>query len=458
MLSQVTSPVQLFTGGWGKAGHLLAALLLLLAIPISALGELPWQEVNLTGGPRLMAVDTGSETNVAISFYFRGGTARADGQYELARLAPWVFLGGVGEGGSPFTDRLQDLGWLYKVRVDRDGAGVFLAGPNTGMAEVMTHLQDRLGNLVPVKQADLDRGWREVERVWDRLAGEQEVVLRHELDRLYYGDHPYSAGTGDLRPASLTKPTPGQLGSFMASYYRPLDLLVLAAGALDPARFLGRWSQGFDVSINRNPLPVGYPGLEPGRGRVQLPSGKGETLLILRFPGPAGLENDGIASALLAGVMTRLLQSEILDIGLAGNCSAWFDFMAPGPRPIEVQVRHFHPGDVDKIEAMLLKISRRLRQGEFSRFHVISAKDFILESLDSSSKIGGGPVRNSAGALINWSQTVAWRNLYFEGWALDFETALLGTGRERIQLEARKRLVPEDAIWGSLIPANDPGR
>ena len=136
----------------------------------------------------------------------------------------------------------------------------------------------------------------------------------------------------------------------------------------------------------------------------------------------------------------------------ARTANVWFDFLSPGPRPLEIQVRNFHADDADRIEEAIEKACSKARKGEFSRFMVISAKDYLFEILDAASAKGNGPARKDARGLLDWSQSLAWQNLQYPEWRGAFEEKLLGSGLERIQVEARKRLRQENALWAFLLP------
>jgi predicted Zn-dependent peptidase len=337
------------------------------------------------------------------------------------------------------------------TRVDADGAGVFLAGPPEGLDTVLHHLLARLSAPDRISEGQMKAAWRNLQVDWERWSRNPEVLLRQKMAAHHYGEHPYGVGLAQVAPVSLQAPEHQRAASWLRERYQAGAAQILVAGDLNPEDFLSRYLVDFDALEGRSILPKTHPRVSGQTGRIEQDGISDLSQLIVQFPGLMGEEFEAPAMALMAGVLQQLLANDIVGAGLAQGASAYFDFTAPGSRPLEVQVRQFYPDKLEQVEERLDRIFERLRQGEFSNYQVITAKDFLYQVLDASGAKGEGPTRKDADGLINWNWNVLQRQLHFRRWRAGFEAQALGTGKEQIAAVAKARLWPERATFGLIL-------
>ena len=409
------------------------------------------EELVLPSGARLTVVQTPGAQLASLGLYFPAGTARTPDQPALAYLAPRLFLGSRMESvadDSSLEDFLGESGWRVTEKSDLDGAGILLAGQADRLETVLRHCLSRLSHPDRWDEAEFARAWREHRQRLDAWAQNPETLLRARMAARQYGEHPYRCGLGqrDESPA----PSPEALRAFMNEHYQAGAASILAAGPFDPEGFLADFMADFDALEGHAPAAPVLSGFEPGAGRIEL---EGEAAqIIVQFPGVPGAHADAPALALLAGVLQQLLQNDLAgDAQLARSASAYYDYTAAAPRPLEVQVRQFAPEDREQVEARLARILERLRAAEFSEYQVITAKDAIFQSMDAVAK--KGPRGSDPDALLNWSWDTLRQSLHFARWRDSFEMRVLGTGKERIAAQARASLDLDRATFGLLMPA-----
>ena len=303
---------------------------------------------------------------------------------------------------------------------------------------------------VPISQGDLDRAWDGLEADWERWSRAPEVSLRALMSAGHYGDHPYAVGLGRERPEGAAAPRLEDLRAFVRERYQAGAMQLLVAGDLDPRAMLASWRDRLDALSGRILLVPEPGGVAPGGGEFRLPSA-GRDLMLLQFPVPAGDVDAAAASAVLAGVLSIYLKEELPKAGLAWTASAWFDYTAMGPQPLEVRVRDFPGERSDELRAMLPRIFERIGEGSFSEYRVITAKDNLYQQMDVAAGLGDGPLRSEPAALMNWGQQVLRHGLHFRRWRVPFERALLATAKEDVAEAARRYLVMERATLGLLI-------
>jgi len=422
-----------------------AILALALALPAAAAPD--WQEATLAGGGRVLAVGGGAGDYTALLLAFPAGLSQAGDDTRAARLAPALFAGPGWEFG--LSSDLRRLGWEMRHRVDADLALITLDGPSAGLDTVMDYLLGRLKH--PEFDGDLfEAACAELRRDEEKWSANAEVALRQELAELHYGDHPYARASRRLE----TGPWPGaaEAQGFLDERYGSGGLFLLAAGDLSAGGFLERWLPELDRLTGNAPALAELPPLEPGAGRLERPGEERRELLILQFPGEEPGSAAAVQQALAAGVLHQLLQRDLRGRGMAMSASAWLDFSARGPRPLEVQVRGFAPENRQLIEDTVEELLRRLREGEFSQFQVITAKDVILQRMDKHSRRGEGPPRSGAAGLRAWCEELARQSLHGRERGERFRQGVMEGSLESISAYARERLLMERGTTGLLLP------
>jgi len=436
---------------------LLAALGLALASVDPAAAQtaaIDWTETPLSAGGRVIAVGGLSPGFAGVFLALPAGTAASPGDPRLALLAPRAFLGARASwepAGPPLEAALARLGWRLETRCELESAEIALLGPSAGLETALGFLLERLAAPAELDAEALETAWRlhEVERAgW---AASPEYALRAEMAAAIHPGRPDGLDAGHPEQPEPPSPAREALAAFLGERYQAGAALLLLAGDLQPRVLLDRWRPVLDA-LPGHPLPPPQRPEPASQGSERRRPSGGPTLLLYQFPGPAGQAESAPAAALLAGVLSLFVQSELRGEGLASGGSAWFDFSTPGPRPVELQLRGFAP---DRLPALRTKVERvldRLRRGEFSEYQLITAKDQLFTRIDAASGRGHGPTDGSLQALTLWSREVLREGLYFAAWREQFLAAALRVDAAGLRAEAQRLLQPERATMGLLLP------
>ena len=424
--------------------------LALAASPAGAAIE-SWQEISIQAGGRLIVAETGASGLACAGFAFPAGTAQTPDEPSLAWLAPALFADR--EPGGALDRLLAEEGWTLRTETGLDLGGVYLSGPTASLGSAISLLIERLERVTDFDDAALARAWAELEDRWARWDTNPEVELRSRMASALYGDYPYRNFLGQSRPADAAPPAPERMRAFLATHYQAGALTAVVSGDLGTQTFLRDWQARFDRLEGRRPAPLLFPTLRASGDRIEMRDEGGMGLLLLHYPGPVGADAGAVAFSLVAGVLSHFLKADLVDAGYARSAIAYYDFMSPGSRPLEIQVRGFLPASGEVVEGLVYRLVDRLRGGEFSEYQMITAKDTVFQGIDAYSRKGGGPVAATSGALLLWTQGVARSAIHYRRWSDAFESRLLkGVGKREIARAAAQRLLPGTETFGLLLP------
>ena len=372
----------------------------------------------------------------------------------LPLLAPRAFLGNWAswEQGAPLETALARLGWRVESHCGLESAEISLLGPATGLETVLGFLLERLQSPSTLAPEDLQAAWEGLEADWARAASSPEFALREAMAAAAYAGHPYALGEGRLASAGAAPPPLADLAGFLGERYQAGSLVLLLAGDFDPQEILYTWQARFDALPGHPVSPPSRPS-QSSQGSELVRAAAAPTLLLYHLPGPAGDSEAAPAAALLAGVLNLFVQTELRAAGLVASGSAWYDFTCPGPRPIELQLRGFDPERLPALKAWVERVLERLREGEFSEYQVITAKDQLFTRIDAAAGQGSPPVDGGVRALSLWCREVLRETLYFARWRPRFVQQTLTASRESLRQEAARMLLGERATLGLLLPA-----
>ncbi len=436
----------------GLAGLLM--LIFTIQAP-SVRGEALWSEFGIPAGGRIKLVGGLSPGQAMIGLSFPAGSSTRPTEPLIPLLAPrcWIGSAGLSDDGDDLRRDLGRLGWTLETYTDLDGAGLILGGPVEGLATVMERMLLRL-ELVKPEPVNLDLAWEEQELIWGSTGESPEMVLRDGLAVRHHGRRPYavSRGLGRIRPEGAVPPTAEAMTAFLTERYQAGGMVMLVAGDLEPDAIRAKWRRRLEKLPGRLlPPPSVPPNWDRGGGELRLAAGD-RSLLILQYPGPQGAEESCAAAATLAGVLTQRMQIDIRGAGLASSASAWIDFTSPGHSPLEIQVRGFDPSRLDALRTQLDRVFHRMREGEFSEYSVITAKDNLFQAMDAAAAPKGKPNGEDGDALLRWGRNVLRHSLHFGRWRSLFERRLLDTGKPEVQAAAQRLLLNERATLGLLDP------
>lgn len=436
-------------------------VLLALGLALATAGQaaapalgLDWDTRPLAAGGRVIAAGRFCPGFAGVFLALPAGTATSPAEPLLAHLAPRAFLGARAswDAAAPSLETaLARLGWRLETRCELEGAEIALLGPVAGLETVLGFLVDRLAAPAALDDAGLEMAWQQLAADQARWKDSPELALREAMAAASYPNHPYGRGEARRVAAGEGPPAREALAAFLGERYQAGAALLLIAGDLEPSALLDRWQPALEALPGR-PLPPPERGASTGGGStLELPS-DGPTLLLYHFAGPAGSEPAAPATALLAGVLSLFAQKELRGEGLASAGSAWYDFSAPGPRPLELQLRGFAPERLGALQAKVERILERLRQGQFSEYQLITAKDQLFTRIDAASGRGAGPADGSLQALSLWSREVLREGLDFPAWRERFLAETLALDIPALRAEAQRLLEPGRTTMGLLLP------
>lgn len=437
---------------------LAAALALTVAMAGRVSAQTPalaWEERALAAGGRVIAVGGLSPGFAGVFLALPAGTAMSTASPQLALLAPRAFLGSRASwesAASPLEAGLARLGWRLETHCELESAEIALLGPASGLETVLGFLRERLAAPGALDAAGLESAWQALAADRARSAASPELALREAM-AAPGGANPGAGGGGEprLEPAAQP-PALEALGAFVAEHYQAGAALLLIAGDFEPLALLERWQPALDALPGRPLPPPRRQSAARGAGGELRRPGSGSTLLLYQFPALAGSAPSAPATALLAGLLNQFVQRELRGEGLASAGSAWYDFSAPGPRPLELQLRGFAPERLAPLRTKVERILDRLRRGEFSEYQVITAKDQLFTRIDAASGRGRGPADDSLQALTLWGREVLREGLYFAAWRERFVADALALSSADLRAEAERLLQLDRATMGLLLP------
>lgn len=417
--------------------------------------DLDWEARPLAAGGQVIAAGRFCPGFAGVFLALPAGTATHPADPRLPLLAPRAFIGARASwepGAPPIETALARLGWRLETRCELESAEIALLGPVAGLETALGFLVERLAAPAALDEAGLELAWRQLEADRARWEDSPELALREAMAAASYPQHPYGRGEARLAELGGAPPPREALAAFLAERYQAGAALLLLAGDFAPPALLERWQPALDA-LPGQPLPPPGRDASAGEGRTLKRPSAGPTLLLYHFAGPAGSAPGAPAAALLAGVLNQFAQKELRGEGLASAGSAWYDFSAPGPRPLELQLRGFAPERLGALQAKVERILQRLRQGQFSEYQLITAKDQLFMRIDAASGRGPGPADGSLQALSHWSREVLREGLYFPAWRERFLAEALALDIATLRGEAQRLLESRRATMGLLLPS-----
>lgn len=426
-------------------------LALLLGFVPSVRAALQWDEEGLPSGGTVMVAGGISPTLATLRMIVPAGTADSADDPLLAPLACRAFLGTTAPDGTPLAAYLAQRGWTAESFCELEGAELALSGPADGLDAMMDLLLARLEAPEDLDAAALDAAWRALEADWGRWAGVSEIALRAAMARAAYGDADYGVGEQRVRPEGASKPSLDALRAFVGRRYQAGAAMLLVAGDVEPGAFLDRWRARLQALPGRL-LPLPERGEATRVAREVKRADARQTLFIAQFPGPRGDALDAAAFAVAAGVLNKFIDTDVRAAGLCRSGSAWYDFTSPGPRPLEITLRGVDVARLPALRQRIARLCERMRDGEFSEYAMLSAKDVLFERIDAAAGKGKPPRGDDAQSLSLWSREVLREALYFRRWRAEFLRHLQALGKEQVREAARSLLQLDHATLGLLLP------
>jgi hypothetical protein len=418
----------------------LVAFALILCFAGSSL-SLDWQEARLQSGGKLVAVDTGEGGWVSVALAFPAGVAYCSEQASLAYLAADIF------GDNFLRNSLAEVGWSLEPRVEQDTALILMSGPSEDLGSILEPVLAVFGTRSAFDESDLAHARSSLKDDRDRWRSSPEALLRSRMAKRLYGDHPYGQGVGRFDEEPISTET---LVEYLDHRYSPSGIQIVLAGDLDASATLRIWANAFYRLHGPQVSAADWPDPIPGSGRFESEHPSRQNILLMQLPGLPSDDPRAPLLALAGGIIQLLCETDIRDARLARNVSVWYRFAATGPSHLEVALRDVVPDKMERVEAVLTVILQRLRNGDFSQFAVISAKDRILGRLENHSSRGSGPASQGLGALQIWTAETARQGLLMRGVRASFQDSLLVGNVDTISAFASEHLPPEQTVLGIL--------
>ena len=424
----------------------LRTVLLALMIPPLAAFAMDWEEAGLPCGGHLIVAGGDDGGWVSCVLAFPAGVSESAETPATAHLALRLMLDAAGSGTS-LAESLADLGWQARLEMSEDVAMLILSGASENLEKLIGPIDRAIRNRTDFDTADLDRVRRALETDYRRWEANPEAKLRALMARKLFGAHPYGAGRGH-RPGS--PPTADQVRTFLETRFSPGGMQILLAGDLVARDALESWTSVLDRLEGPRPLRAKLPKPLYGKGRITgEPSPRG--LLLVQLPGLPVDDPRASQLALASGIIQLLCEADLRDAGLARSVSSWYRFTADGPAALEITLRGLGAEQLGMAEAVLDRILERLREGDFSEYMVISAKDRILQRLEIHSAQGELPSKGVV-ELAAWSAETSRQALLLRGKRGNFESRLLLGNIGSISAFCSDWLLPEYAVVGVSMP------
>ena len=317
--------------------------------------------VTLPNGVRVLTITLPHLASASVSVFVRSGSRN-----ESRRLAGvshfaehMAFKGTATRSCQQINLDAERLGADVNAHTDKDHTAYHMRG----LAEHAPAFVRMLGDIVCHPSFPESEFERERQVILQELTETEDDAFDTAFqlfDKMCYGTHP-AAQPVIGRRVSIERLTREQLRDYVQRQYSGANLIVAAAGRIDPDEILRVAEQAFGAMPAGQPNEVEAPQFAGGLA-VKRVAGIGQTHLVLGFPAPAvtarGHAAHTLAAALFGEGMSSPLMDEIRERrGLVyyAACSADLDDLA-GQFVIEASMAPEH------VEACVDEVARLLRQ------------------------------------------------------------------------------------------------
>jgi predicted Zn-dependent peptidase len=281
------------------------------------------RSVTLSNGLRILVEEVPQSRSVSVSVWVNAGSRDDPAEFPgLAHLVEHLlFKGTETRTGLGVSQEIDAVGGFLDAATGKESTFVYADVPADGLSTATELLLDVV--LHPSLAADK----LELERavVLEEIRGYDDDPEQRAFDQfvrgVWPGDHPLSRNVLGTRRA-IESVLRSDVAAFHARVYRPANLVIAAAGAMDVERLFAdveRLTGGDGRAAAPVPLRV-PPRFQPARNHYVQPTG--QTHVYLALPGPLSDDPDRfpleVANAVLGdGTSSRLFCAIREDRGLA---------------------------------------------------------------------------------------------------------------------------------------------
>ncbi|HEV8691751.1 MAG TPA: pitrilysin family protein [Ideonella sp.] len=411
----------------------------------------------LANGVRVLTITLPHLASASVSVFVRSGSRNESrAQAGVSHFAEHMaFKGTATRNCQQINLDAERLGADVNAHTDKDHTAYHMRG----LAEHAPDFVRMLGDIVchgSYPEAEFERERQVILQELTETEDDAFDTAFQLFDRMCYGTHPLAQPVIGRR-ASIERLTRTQLQAYVQRQYTGANLIVAAAGRVDPDEIVRVAEQAFGAMPVGEPNRIEAPPFAGGLG-VKRVAGVGQTHLVLGFPALAltapGHAAHTLAATLFGEGMSSPLMDEIRERrGLVyyAACSADLDDLV-GQFVIEASMAPEH------VEACVDEVARLLRQQaeRLDPLHVERARNQIavrrLQTLERPGRrleqaaldlFSLGRVR-SAAERRDEVAAIGTRRLraVFEG-LLDAPVAIGAAGRVRDAARARLQALAE---------------
>ncbi len=281
------------------------------------------RSVTLSNGLRILVEEVPQSRSVSVSVWVNAGSRDDPAPFPgLAHLVEHlIFKGTTTRTGLAISQEIDAVGGYLDAATGKESTFVYADVPADGLSTATELLLDVvLHPAIAPDKLELERAV-----VLEEIRGYDDDPEQRAFDQFVRGvwpdDHPLSRNILGTRQAIETV-TRDNIASFHARVYRPANLVIAAAGALDANRLVAdverlTGADGREATASPSRFP---PRFRPAREHYVQPTG--QTHVYLALPGP--LSDDPhrypleVANAVLGdGTSSRLFCAVREDRGLA---------------------------------------------------------------------------------------------------------------------------------------------
>lgn len=283
----------------------------------------------LANGVRVIADPMPGLATAALGVWVRAGSVdERQGEFGVAHLLEHMaFKGTKKRSPLAIAEEIESVGGYLNAATSHQRTGYYARVLKDDLALGADMLSDILANPLFDEQ-ELAKEHEVVVQEIGEAADTPDDVVFEKLTEAAWGAHPLGRpilGT----PDSVRAQTPDSLRGFMARCYRPQDMIVAAAGAVDElelVKLAEDWFGGFasEGEAASRAAPHFAGGLLHDKRKIE------QTHLAVAFPGVASGHDDYFATRLYAdvlggGMSSRLFQKIREERGLAYSVYAFAD-------------------------------------------------------------------------------------------------------------------------------------
>lgn len=445
---------------------LLAASIMLLALPASAISDSPQAGANVTR----FVLDNGMEAVVIpdhrapivthMVWYKVGSADEPPGESGIAHFFEHLmFKGTANHKAGEFGARIAEIGGRENAFTSYDYTAYFQTVTPDALETMMDFEADRMRNLILTDAVIGPERDVILEERRSRVEGSPQALLEEEVQATLFQNHPYRIPIiGWMHEMEkLDRP---EAVEFYNRYYAPNNAVLVVAGDVEPdaVRAMAERTYG---KVARGPdLPPRLRPTEPEQNtrrsvtladkRVSVPSfSRSWVVPSYHRAEPGEAEALDLLSEILGGgTRSRLYQALVVKAGIAASAGAYYEGTRLDDTSFTVYGAPRGASGLEAVEkAVDVEIERIVRDG-VTETELEKAKNRFVRSMIFA--------RDSQSSMANiYGSTLATGGTVEE--VRQWPDKIRAVTAARIKEVAAKHLNPDISVSGYLLPAQDDG-